>query len=63
MRYLLQLTHVIFELFQRLNKDKQIPGTGVGLTIGKQIILNHDGYIAVRSEPNQGTTFMLFFPL
>ncbi|AEE49508.1 sensor histidine kinase [Haliscomenobacter hydrossis] len=55
--------HVIFELFQRLNKDKQIPGTGVGLTICKKIILNHDGYIAVRSEPNQGTTFMLFFPL
>jgi light-regulated signal transduction histidine kinase (bacteriophytochrome) len=55
--------HVIFELFQRLQKDKEVPGTGIGLAICKKIMLNHNGYIAVKSELNRGSTFSLFFPL
>ena len=55
--------HVIFDLFQRLHKDKEMPGTGIGLAICKKIMLNHNGYIAVKSELNRGSTFSLFFPL
>ncbi len=55
--------HVIFELFHRLHKDKELPGTGIGLAICKKIMLNHNGYIAVKSELNHGSTFSLFFPL
>ena len=55
--------HVIFELFQRLHKDKEMPGTGIGLAICRKIMMNHNGYIAVKSELNRGSTFSLFFPL
>ena len=55
--------HVIFELFQRLHKDKEMPGTGIGLAICRKIMMNHNGYIAVKSELNSGSTFSLFFPL
>jgi signal transduction histidine kinase len=55
--------HVIFELFQRLHKDKEVPGTGIGLAICRKIMLNHNGYIVVKSELNRGSTFSLFFPL
>lgn len=55
--------HVIFDLFQRLHKDKEMPGTGIGLAICRKIMMNHNGYIAVKSELNRGSTFSLFFPL
>lgn len=54
---------VIFELFQRLHKDKDMAGTGIGLAICKKIMLNHNGYISLKSDLNRGTTFSLFFPL
>lgn len=37
-------------------------GTGFGLAMAHGIIAQHKGWIAVSSEPEQGTTFSLFFP-
>jgi PAS domain S-box-containing protein len=37
-------------------------GTGMGLTVVQSILRNHDGAIDVRSRPNQGSTFTLYFP-
>ena len=38
-------------------------GVGLGLSICRQIVQNHRGDISLQSEPGQGTTFFLRFPL
>ena len=38
-------------------------GTGLGLAAVHGILATHEGAIAVRSEPGQGTTFEVFFPV
>jgi signal transduction histidine kinase len=38
-------------------------GTGLGLSITAKTIKNHGGFIRVKSEINQGTTFSLFLPV
>ncbi len=38
-------------------------GSGLGLSIVHNIIMNHDGYIFVESELGAGTTFSIFLPL
>ncbi len=37
-------------------------GNGLGLSIIKEIIENHDGFIKVRSRKNKGTTFEVYIP-
>ena len=38
-------------------------GTGLGLTILKQIILDYGGTVRVQSQPKQGTTFYVTLPI
>jgi signal transduction histidine kinase len=52
----------IFELFTQLNPNKEIPGTGIGLTICKKVVQNHNGFIKVESQPGDGTTFYIYLP-
>lgn len=55
----------IFERFYRGQNVAQlnIPGTGLGLTIVKEILDLHNGAIEVESQPGEGSTFRLFWPL
>ncbi len=52
----------IFGIFQRLHKQNDYPGTGIGLSLVKKITENFGGKISVVSEKNQGSTFTLIFP-
>jgi signal transduction histidine kinase len=52
----------IFELFTQLNPNKEIPGTGIGLTICKKVVQNHNGFIKVESQPGEGTSFYIYLP-
>jgi signal transduction histidine kinase len=53
----------LFVLFYRLHKATQFPGTGIGLSICKKIIENHEGFIYAEGKPGIGATFTFFLPV
>jgi len=58
-----QYTHKLFNLFQRLHKDPEYPGTGIGLVICKKIVENHKGSITAYSSEGAGATFDVYLPV
>lgn len=53
----------IFILFNRLHNKNEFSGTGIGLSICKKIIENHNGYITAEGHINQGATFTFYLPI
>ena len=52
----------IFEMFHRLHRRDQYPGTGIGLAICRKVMENHKGYIISRGTRDSGATFDCYFP-
>lgn len=52
----------IFGMFQRLHRQDQIPGTGIGLALVQKAVERMGGQIRAESAPGQGATFHVDLP-
>jgi two-component system sensor histidine kinase KdpD len=54
---------LVFERFYRSPASREIPGTGIGLAIARDIVMAHGGFMDVESGPGMGTEFSIRIPL
>lgn len=52
----------IFGLFKRLNNRQVYPGTGIGLSLCKKVVENHNGEIYATGKEGDGASFHIFLP-
>jgi signal transduction histidine kinase len=52
----------IFDIFERLHRGEDYPGTGVGLALVKKAMARMGGRVWAESEPGKGATFYLEIP-
>ena len=53
----------VFERFYRVDAENDVPGTGLGLPIARELVLLHGGRITVASTPGRGSTFTVYLPV
>jgi PAS domain S-box-containing protein len=53
----------IFDLFSRLNDRKQFAGSGIGLSICRKIVQNHNGFIQAIGHIGSGAEFDIYLPI
>ncbi len=53
----------IFMMFQRLRQSREYKGSGIGLSLVKKIIENHNGAVYTISEKDKGAEFHVILPV
>lgn len=53
----------IFKMFQRLHGRTEYAGTGIGLSIVRKVVQNHNGYIWAVGLLGEGATFKILLPV
>jgi two-component system NtrC family sensor kinase len=52
----------LFERFWRSEKVQDLPGSGLGMALAREVVELHGGTIEVKSAPGQGTTVTIWLP-
>lgn len=58
-----EYSQYIFEVFRQLNVRGKYEGSGIGLSIVKKIVDNHNGYITAGGKLNEGARFDIYIPV
>jgi signal transduction histidine kinase len=58
----LEMRDLIFEPFQRLPRDEESPGTGLGLAVVKSVIVAHEGRVSVQEREGGGSVVRVELP-
>jgi signal transduction histidine kinase len=53
----------VFTRFYRADTSGRVPGTGLGMSITREIVEHHKGNISLISAPGEGTQVSIYLPV